>query len=388
MRLIAIAMLGALVLATAASARVLNEELSSEAVLSGEANEKLEAIGRRAAEAGLVLQVNAPDLWESEILTPVRRGAGNANLEIEFVNTMSETVVIRGVKPGENEDPLETLRRITNSAKVHSVEAEESADSSGAPAPAAEPEERSAAPQRPAIERPSMDMPEVKIERPRAALPRADATKSSRRARGERAAAAIHAPATGTGNGVAGVSELSRVDDGSADEEAERFERLYNNGRTIRRSLRPDELEAGDLIFTGEYHNVVVRRGISTDAFWLEGGLPTDRLRHDEQNRYVVEERETVAEADSVESPNLPGNDSERDRFEQIYNQGRDIEATIAPASLMPEDELYVGDTVTVVLRRSKVSIDAYWLGEPIDLDQPGIKHDRKNKYVVVGDIR
>lgn len=404
MRLRVIAILGAVALATTASAQVLNEKLSSEAVLSGEATKRLEDIGRRAAEADLVLQVNAPDLWEAEILTPVRRGAGDKRLEIKFVNTMSETVVIRGVKAGENEDPLETLKRITNNAKARSIQAEEEAEAASQPAPGQQSSEP-ASNSRPDIERPKMDVPEVRVERPQARLPEADARESSRKARGEggvaqspapapaaqeSAAAARAAEATeerGVATGEQDAAESRAVDEAAADEEAERFERLYNNGRSIRRTIRPGELEAGDLVFRGNYHDVVVRRGISTDAFWLDGDIPEERLEHENRNRYAVASATPEAKAaDTVEAPS--GEAAERQRFERLYNGGRAIDESVAPGELKRDDELYVGDSVIVVLRRSRVSIDAYWLAQPVDLDQPAIEHAEKNKYVVVGRVK
>lgn len=290
------------VIPVAGAEAVMEETIASDVLLSGEANERLEDIGRRAAEEGLVLQVNAPDIWESEIMTPVRRGAGDGGLEVKFVNSMRDTVLIRGVEEGEDEDPLETLKRITNNAKARSIEQDSNggdtpeAETSSAPAGSSRSEKPSGS--RPDIEQPSMDVPEVRVERPRAELPRSDVRESARQVNGARAEPrstpeprpqqAERPDAASRQSG----DRASAPDAGTAGEaaEKERFEEVYNQGRAIRRSLGTDQLKKDDLIYSGEHHNVVVRRGISTSVFWLDGELPENRIEHQERNRYVVVE--------------------------------------------------------------------------------------------------
>lgn len=378
----------------------MQEAIASDELLSGQADERLENIGRRAAEQDLVLQVNAPDIWESEILTPVRRGAGDTRLEVKFVNTLSDTVEIRGVKAGEAEDPLDTLKRITNNAKVRSLQEEEPPEEEAGVASPGQPETGGpGGSSRPDIDRPATNVPEIRVERPKARLPQADARESSRRARLERgeerpAARPRPEPAETPESSDKAMARAEKpapaaeTDDAGASDERRRFERLYNDGRTIRQTLSADELKKEDLIFAGTHHNVVVRRGISTSVFWLDGEPPEDRIEHQERNRYAV----VAAAEDSTPEPAPndapPGAREERERFERLYNQGRNIDATIEIAALSPGDELYVGNTVTVVLRRSRVSVEAFWLSEPVNLDQDGIEHEEKNKYVVVGDLR
>ncbi len=164
----------------------LKETISSDDLLSGAANERLEEIGRRAADNELVLQVNAPDIWESEILTPVRRGAGDTRIEIKFVNALRDTVMIRGVGADEAEDPLETLKRITNNAKARSLLEDEPREQESEPAPRDSGASGERSPSRPDIERPDTEVPEMRVERPAAKLPRSNARESSRRAREDR----------------------------------------------------------------------------------------------------------------------------------------------------------------------------------------------------------
>lgn len=379
------------VVSTAAAEPVLRESIHSKELLAGEANELLETIGRRAAEEELVLQINAPDIWESEILTPVRRGAGDTRLEVKFVNTLRDTVVIRGVKAGEDEDPLDTLKRITNNAKAHSIQdaAPEPARQQSMP-PATKPNGPPTSP--PDIERPTTEVPEMHVERPSAQLPETDTQASSRRAR-EKRVESLPAPEPEPVEQPAPepppVPAATEPDEsGAAAREEDRFEDLYNDGRPIRRSLAPDELKPEDLVFSGEHRNVVVRRGISTDAFWLEGALPEERLEHQERNRYVVVEPAQASKPAPGPDEPLPGGENERERFERLYNEGDDIEATITIDELRPDDELFVGKTVTVVLRRSRVNVNAFWLAEPMKLKQPGVEHDEKNHYIIVGDVR
>lgn len=282
----------------------MEETIASDDLLSGEANERLESIGRRAAEQELILQVNAPDIWESEIMTPVRRGAGDGGLEVNFVNTMRDTVLIRGVHEMEEEEPLETLKRITNDAKARSIEETENTGESagaktGAAAPGSPSSEKSSN-SRPDIEQPAMEAPETGVERPRAELPRSDIGESTRRVNGEESeqseqrAAPRPAPESSEKPDLAppqpgeGASPATGGDAAGKTAEKERFEDLYNEGRAIRRSLTAEQLRKDDRIYSGNHHNVVVRRGISTSVFWLEGGLPDGRIEHQERNRYVV----------------------------------------------------------------------------------------------------
>lgn len=282
----------------------MEETIASDDLLSGEANERLESIGRRAAEQELILQVNAPDIWESEIMTPVRRGAGDGGLEVNFVNTMRDTVLIRGVHEMEEEDPLETLKRITNDAKARSIEeagdtGESAGAKTGSAAPGAPRSEKSSN-SRPDIEQPAMEAPETRVERPRAELPRSDIGESTRRVNGEESeqsgqrAAPRPAPEPSKKPDLAppqpgdGPSSATGGDAAGKTAEKERFEDLYNEGRTIRRSLTAEQLRKDDRIYSGNHHNVVVRRGISTSVFWLEGELPDGRIEHQERNRYVV----------------------------------------------------------------------------------------------------
>lgn len=280
----------------------LQESIPSDQLLSGEADEHLEEIGRRAAGMELVLQVNAPDIWESEILTPLRRGAGDTRIEVKFVNTLRDTVVIRGVEAGQDEDPLDTLKRITNNAKARSLMADDPQEQEAESRQPNSAQENGKSSLRPDIEGPDTDVPEMRVERPRAELPKSNARESSRRARADRAEKrpdpapqpkSAEEPASSppdAGPVEEGVSPTP-AEDAAAAEEKKRFEDMYNNGRAIRRSLAVDELRKDDLIFAGEHQNVVVRRGISTTAFWLDGAFPENRVEHQERNRYVVIER-------------------------------------------------------------------------------------------------
>lgn len=285
---------------------VMEETIASDALLSGEANERLQDIGRRAAEQELVLQVNAPDIWESEILTPVRQGAGDTRLEVKFVNTMRDTVTIRGVEASEAEDPLETLKRITNNAKARSVTEQMEQDDgagqgAGREAASSSPSQSNkSSKSRPDIERPDTNVPEVRVERPTPEMPQSDLKASSRRLYEDEAArqsagppepeaAEDPEPASAPGGDPEGDETDASIEDSrAASKEKRRLEDLYNDGRAVRRSLAPDELQKDDLIYSGNHHNLVVRDGIATRTFWLEGDLPEDRVEHQEHNRYVV----------------------------------------------------------------------------------------------------
>lgn|GEM_PF-6687560 len=361
-------------------------------VLDGDADQQLKEIGRRAADENLALEVRAPDLWKSRVLQPIRDGVGKADVKIEFVNVLAKEVRVRGLPADQAEDPIETLKRITSGAKAHAAGIDQSAQES-APAPRSVPESGSeAASERPDMKQPDLDMPKVKVKRPSAHLP--DVSEAARdsisdssddpeggpRRAGESRAA--EPPAAGDVNAGGAAGENA----GSAAEERKLFERLYNDARDIDRTLTPEQLEEGDLVFSGQFMNVVVRRKISTDAYWLQGALPMERLRHDERNRYTV-----MAEAhpEGPEAPAAvsPGQPDERTRMERLYNGGREITDTMAAADLRPDDEIYSGEGVNVVVRRAAIGRRAYWLAGDVSLKQPGIEHESKNRYIVVGQV-
>lgn len=284
---------------------VMDETIASDALLSGEANERLQDIGRRAAEQELVLQVNAPDIWESEILTPVRQGAGDTRLEVKFVNTMRDTVVIRGVEASEAEDPRETLKRITNNAKARSVteemERNEKAGQDESAASSRNSQSEKSSKSRPDIDKPDTKVPEVRVERPSPDMPQSNPGNSSHRLSAdgmvpqsvERPQPEVDepGPVSTPDDGVEQAETAASTDDNEAAvKEKRRLEDLYNDGRTIRRTLSADELKKKDLIYSGNYHKVVVRKGITRKTFWLEGELPASRIQHQEGNRYVVTE--------------------------------------------------------------------------------------------------
>lgn len=287
---------------------VVEARIEGRAVLDGEADDRLRAIGRRAAREHLALQVSAPDLWERRILDPIRVGAGDASLTIKYVNALSDVVTITGIPVDQAEDPLETLRRITRNAKARAAGIGEQDEEEPVIADTRRPQEPSGS--APEIERPAMDLPEVKVDRPRAALPtpgngRNGLPSASETARagarngagaGNNGAGAARArgegDAGGDGAGARGtpVANAAPAEESEVAAERERFERLYNEGRTIGSSLEPGQLERGDLVFTGAHHSVVVRRGISTRAYWLKGELRLDQsgIEHAERNKYLV----------------------------------------------------------------------------------------------------
>lgn len=284
---------------------VMDETIASDALLSGEANERLQDIGRRAAEQELVLQVNAPDIWESEILTPVRQGAGDTRLEVKFVNTMRDTVVIRGVEASEAEDPRETLKRITNNAKARSVteemERNEKAGQDESAASSRNSQSKKSSKSRPDIDKPDTNVPEVRVERPSPDMPQSNPGNSSHRLYADgmvpqsverpQSEADEAGPVSTPDDGEEEAETAASTDDNeAAAKEKRRLEDLYNDGRTIRRTLSADELKKKDLIYSGNHHNLVVREGITTKTFWLEGSLPEDQVEHQERNRYVVVE--------------------------------------------------------------------------------------------------
>lgn len=356
-------------------------------VLDGDADRQLKSIGQRAADENLALEVRAPDLWKSRVLQPIRDGVGRADVKIEFVNVLTKEVRVRGLPADQAEDPIDTIKRITSGAKAHAAGLDQKEqDAAPAPAPRSVPESGSnAGSERPDMKRPDLEVPKVEVERPSAHLPdvseaaRDSISDSGTGGRGSAGKQPAAEPPETSGSSVPGTTE-------SAAQERKLFERLYNDGRDIDRTLSPGQLEEGDLVFTGQFMNVVVRRKISADAYWLRGSLPMDRLRHDERNRYTV-----VAEAQPEESEAPaaapPGAPDERTRMERLYNGGRKINDTMTASDLRPDDEIYAGDDVNVVVRRAAIGRRAYWLAEDVSLEQPGIEHDSRNKYVVVGDV-
>jgi hypothetical protein len=74
--------------------------------------------------------------------------------------------------------------------------------------------------------------------------------------------------------------------------------------------------------------------------------------------------------------------------MEVRYNLGRPIESTVSPAGLLVNDVLYRGDTLTVVVRRDKISLKRYWLTGELDFAREELEQAGANKFRVRRAVR
>ncbi|MGA9422881.1 MAG: hypothetical protein WBW61_11005 [Rhodanobacteraceae bacterium] len=334
-----------------------NVDISGEQFTSGASDAKLAALGHEAALSGKRLVITAPSYWHARIASKVRAG-GHADVVMRdgfFENILirvEDKAVSIEVKPSRSQLAARPKAR---AAQVSQASAAGHARNNGAA--------------------------------PSNASHGIDASQSDGTAETVQAAPSLsHAAAQ------------RRPD---VDAIRQRLEKRLNDGRAARGSMDTARLLPGDLIFVdGPVRAVVRREGLNPQLFWLAGDLDLRRteLKPLGGNRYRVLEslrpgaytlRETSTTAPSIFTGKLPEHaSSERSALEQHYNDGRTIEETMSTSALRRGDLIYSGNAAAVVLRRNGASLSRYWLIGTVDLGQPALQKEGRNKYRVVGALR
>ena len=363
---------GALFAAGAASAQEV--AISGKDFLSGAGDAKIAELARQAAASGKTLVITAPPYWQDKAAAKAHSAAANASVRTSdafFENVMVRVEDSKAAKAA----PVEPAPKpAPPPAKVES-KPEPKPEPRPAP-PVRKPVEEAPAPApKPApVEAPPPPPPpppvEVKPEPPAAAPAPAPAPAP--------VVTPPPAPPAAAAKPVADPSAAIK----------KRFEQNLNGGQPAEGTLEVAQLQKDDIVYENGSVRAVVRRfGPRTQLFWLNGELNmeraelvptgTDRYRVSEPIRNVANpslrggaKATSLKFVGNVPAPKSPA----RTALEKQYNDGRDISGTLQASDLHASDLIYTAEGAAVVIRRTSVGMERYWLTGEIDLHQTGLQ--------------
>jgi len=363
---------GALFAAGAASAQEV--AISGKDFLSGAGDAKIAELARQAAASGKTLVITAPPYWQDKAAAKAHSAAANASVRTSdafFENVMVRVEDSKAAKAA----PVEPAPKpAPPPAKVES-KPEPKPEPRPAP-PVRKPVEEAPAPApKPApVEAPPPPPPpppvEVKPEPPAAAPAPAPAP----------APVAVPPPAPPAAAAKPAADPSAAI--------KKRFEQNLNGGQPAEGTLEVAQLQKDDIVYENGSVRAVVRRfGPRTQLFWLNGELNmeraelvptgTDRYRVSEPIRNVANpslrggaKATSLKFVGNVPAPKSPA----RTALEKQYNDGRDISGTLQASDLHASDLIYTAEGAAVVIRRTSVGMERYWLTGEIDLHQTGLQ--------------
>ncbi|HSE12853.1 MAG TPA: hypothetical protein VLB69_09470 [Rudaea sp.] len=362
---------GALLAAGTAAAQEV--AISGKDFLSGAGDAKIAELARQAAASGKTLVIIAPPYWQDKATAKAHSAAANANVRTSDAFFENVMVRVEDAKPAAK--PAEAAPKAPPPAKAE-VRPEPKPEPRPAP-PARRPvvEEAPAPAPRPApVEAPPPPPPRVEVKpEPAAAAPAPTPAPAPVAA----PPPAAHPPAPAAKPAPDPSIAIKK-----------RFEQNLNGGQPAEGTLEVAQLQKDDMVYENGSVRAVVRRfGPHTQLFWLEGELNTDRaeLVPTGTDRYRVNEpirnvanptlrgggKTTALKfVGNVPAPKSPA----RTALERQYNDGRDIGATLQAADLHAGDLIYTAEGAAVVIRRSSIGMERYWLLGEIDLHQTGLQ--------------
>ncbi len=371
---------GALFAAGAASAQEV--AISGKDFLSGAGDAKIAELARQAAASGKTLVITAPPYWQDKAAAKVHSAAANASVRTSDAFFENVMVRVEDAKPAKAA-PAEVAPKPAPPAKPE-AKPEPKPEPRPAP-PVRKPVEEAPAPApKPApVEAPPPPPVQVKPEPPVAAPAPVPAPAP---------VAAPPPPAAPTAKPAADPSAAIK----------KRFEQNLNGGQAADGTLAVAQLQKDDLVYQNGSVRAVVRRfGPRTQLFWLEGDLnmeraelvPTgaDRYRVSEPIRNVANpslrgggKATAMKFVGNVPAPKSPA----RTALEKQYNDGRDISGTVQAVDLHAGDLVYTAEGAAVVIRRTSVGLERYWLTGEIDLHQTGLQQTGNAIRVLTDNVK
>ena len=366
---------GALFAAGAASAQEV--AISGKDFLSGAGDAKIAELARQAAASGKTLVITAPPYWQDKAAAKAHSAAANASVRTSdafFENVMVRVEDSKAAKAA----PVEPAPKPAPPPAKVEAKPEQKPEPKPEPRPAPPPvrkpveEAPAPAPKPVPVETPPPPPPvEVKPEPP-AAAPAPTPAPAPVAAPPPPAPAA--APAKPAPDPSAAIKK--------------RFEQNLNGGQPAEGTLEVAQLQKDDIVYENGSVRAVVRRfGPRTQLFWLNGELNmeraelvptgTDRYRVSEPIRNVANpslrggaKATSLKFVGNVPAPKSPA----RTALEKQYNDGRDISGTLQASDLHASDLIYTAEGAAVVIRRTSVGMERYWLTGEIDLHQTGLQ--------------
>jgi len=367
------------VLFGAGSAAAQEVAISGKDFLSGAGDAKIAELARQAAASGKTLIITAPPYWQDKAAAKAHAGAANASVRAS--DAFFENVMVR-------------IEDVKGSSRAPEAAAAK-------PAPAPKPEPKVVAP--PPAPKPVVTQapPPAAALTPVVAPPPAPApapvvvpppVKQAAPEPVPEPAPVAAAPPPAVAPTVAPPAAVAKPVAPAADPSVaikQRMTQNLNAGQAAAGSLQVAQLQKDDLLFVDGPVRAVVRRfGPRTQLYWLEGELNleraellptgTDRYRVSEPIHNVLNPTLRTAAVKggaaklvaNVPAPKAPT----RTAMERQYNDGHDIVNTLAPVDLRQGDFIYTGEGSAVVVRRTSVGIERYWLVGELDTHQTGLQ--------------
>ena len=341
-------------------------------LLSGTADEKLQAAAREAQAGGKKLVISAPEVWHDMVLEQIRKGA--PDVEVELRDSFAEAVMVRGEAPAPAPAPAPEPEPAPVAAPTPAPApapatrpapepAKPVATPRPAPTPAPQPAPRPAAPApAPAPVAPAQSAPAPQpapqpaaaaptpaptvaptpapqpAPQPAVAPPQPAATPAPRPAPVATAPAPAPAPAAKAPSTRSADAEIASI--------KRRLEQNLNNGERVDATLTPFELEVNDVVYVeGPVRAVLRRSSLRNALYWLEGDLELRRVELKELagDRYQVAQRITpnanvvlratrTAESDQFVAAEPSTAAGERATLERRYRKSSAMEEVHRPA--------------------------------------------------------
>ena len=375
---------GALFAAGAASAQEV--AISGKDFLSGAGDAKIAELARQAAASGKTLVITAPPYWQDKAAAKAHSAAANASVRTSDAFFENVMVRVEDAKPAKAA-PVEPAPKPAPPAKPEAK-------------PEPKPEPRPAPPvRRPVEEAPAPAPKPAPVETPPPAPPVAVKPEPP-------AAAPAPAPAPSPVAAPpppappAATAAKPPADPSAAIKK--RFEQNLNGGQAAEGTLEVAQLQKDDIVYENGSVRAVVRRfGPRTQLFWLDGELNTERaeLVPTGTDRYRVSEpirnvanpslrggakTTSLKFVGNVPAPKSPA----RTTLEKQYNDGRDISGTLQATDLHAGDLIYTAEGAAVVIRRTSVGMERFWLTGEMDLHQTGLQQTGNAIRVLTDNVK
>lgn len=376
---------GALLAAGTASAQEV--AISGKDFLSGAGDAKIAELARQAAASGKTLVITAPPYWQDKATAKAHSAAANASVRTSDAFFENVMVRVEDAKPAAK--AAEAAPKAPPPAKPE-VKPEPKPEPRPAPPPRRPVVEEAPAPApapKPApVEAPPPPPVEVKPEPPAAAP----------------APAPAPAPVAAPPPAAQPAAPASKPAPDPSLAIKKRFEQNLNGGQPAEGTIEVAQLQKDDLVYENGSVRAVVRRfGPRTQLFWLAGELNmeraelvptgTDRYRVSEPIRNVANpslrggaKASALKFVGNVPAPKSPA----RTALERQYNDGRDINGTLQAPELRSGDLIYTAEGAAVVIRRSSVGMERYWLTGEIDLHQTGLQQQGNAIRVLTDNVK
>jgi outer membrane biosynthesis protein TonB len=378
---------GALFAAGAVSAQEV--AISGKDFLSGAGDAKIAELARQAAASGKTLVITAPPYWQDKAAAKAHSAAANASVRTSDAFFENVMVRVEDSKAAAKPAPVEVAPKPAPPARPEAK-------------PEAKPEPRPAPPVRkPVVEEAPAPAPKpVPVETP----PPPPAVQAKPEAPvAAPAPAPVAAPPAAPPTAAQPAAPAAKPAADASAAIKKRLEQNLNAGQPSEGTLEVAQLEKDDLVYVSGSVRAVVRRfGPRTQLFWLDGELNLERaeLIPTGTDRYRVSEP-----IRNVPNPSLRGGGAKatalkfvgkvpaakspaRTALERQYNDGRDISGTLQAVDLHSGDLIYTAEGAAVVIRRTSVGMERYWLTGEIDLHQTGLQQQGNAVRVLTDNVK